>query len=108
MKTILTRLGIVSLLALGLALLTACGTSDKDVSRIKNNLRQYDAAGQQFILETGKPVAGYADLVGPTKYITVLKPVHGEDYTTLTVSIGIDVLTVHTSDNREVSWRRQP
>jgi len=110
MKTILTRLGVVSLLALGLALLTACGTSDKDVRRIQSNLELYYLAGQQFLLETGNPVARYADLVGleKGKYIKAMKTLYGEDYTTLVVSAGTDALTVRTSDNREVTWHRQP
>lgn len=57
---------------------------------VLNNLRQLSAARDQYFLETGKTTCTYADLVGPgpDKYIRQLKPVAGEDYTTLVFAEG--------------------
>jgi hypothetical protein len=56
----------------------------RDASQEKavlNNLRQLDAAADQYYLEHDVTVAIYEDLVGPDKYIKELTPVAGEDYT---------------------------
>lgn len=52
-------------------LLAACtrSTSDKQAQAIENNLRQYYLAGQQYLLETGKSEARYADLA-EGKYVS--------------------------------------
>ena len=57
---------------------------------IQNNLRQFSAAGQQYMMETSKNMATYADIVGPDKYIRELKPVAGENY---------ELLVLHGEDN---------
>jgi len=51
--------------------------------RIVNNLRQLDAAAQQYYLENGSAVAPYAALVGEGKYLSELKAIAGEDYSVL-------------------------
>jgi type IV pilus assembly protein PilA len=70
-----------------------------------NNLRQLSAARDQYFLETGKAACTYDDLVGPEsgKYIRELKPVAGEDYTTLVFQEGMP-LVVRLKDGREVSY----
>lgn len=71
---------------------------------IINNLRQLDAAGQQFMLEYGTNRATYADMVGPDKYISHLVPVAGEDYSAIVVTRGDTPLSVITMDGRTVSY----
>lgn len=51
---------------------------------ILNNLRQLNAAAQQYYLENGVSTAAYTSLVGPTLYIKQIQTVAGEDYTALT------------------------
>ncbi|HEY8991967.1 MAG TPA: hypothetical protein VIM46_08320 [Luteolibacter sp.] len=73
---------------------------------IINNLRQLDAAAQQFMLETGTPTATYAQLVGPDKYIRTLTPVDGEDYTKLVIREADTQLVVTTKSGKVVRWAR--
>ncbi len=74
---------------------------------ITNNLRQFSAAGQQYMLENGKDQATYSDLVGPEpgKYIRELKPVAGEDYTHLVIHATDTVLSVRTANGRVIEFR---
>lgn len=104
------QLTLLAALFAGIILaLSGCGgTSDADVRRIEGNLRQYDSAARQYLLETGRPTAGYSDLVGEGKYLLSLRPVRGEDYASLAVSADTASLRVTTSDGREVVWSRRP
>jgi hypothetical protein len=72
---------------------------------IQNNLRQFNAAAQQHMLETGKTSASYADVVGPEqgKYIRELKPVDGEDYESLVLNAGDTELSVTTRSGKTVT-----
>ncbi len=72
---------------------------------VLNNLRQLSAARDQHFLETGKTTCTYDDLVGsgPDKYIRELKPVAGEDYTSLVFTEGKPI-EVTLSDGRTVSY----
>lgn len=47
---------------------------------VMNNLRQLQAAAEQYYLENGKTTATYDDLVGANKYIRDLMPIAGENY----------------------------
>ncbi|HEU5080342.1 MAG TPA: hypothetical protein VFT72_14115 [Opitutaceae bacterium] len=69
---------------------------------VQNNLRQFEAAAQQYMLETSKPMATYEDLVGPDKYIKTLKPVAGEDYTQLVVHADDEDLSIELADGKVV------
>jgi hypothetical protein len=75
---------------------------------IQNNLRQLDAAAQQYMLENGTQTARYSDLVGTEgmKYIPMLTPAAGEDYTGLVIRDSDKVITVTTADGREVTYQR--
>ena len=55
---------------------------------ILNNLRQLEAAADQFYLEHGVNTARFEDLVGPTKYIKSIQSVVGEDYRQLRFQSG--------------------
>jgi hypothetical protein len=72
---------------------------------IQNNLRQFNAAAQQYMLETGKTSAGYTDLVGPEdgKYLRELKPVDGEDYESLVLKVSDTEISVTTAKGKTVT-----
>jgi len=69
---------------------------------IQNNLRQFSAAGQQYIMETSKNMATYADIVGPDKYIRELQPVAGENYKLLVVHESDHSLSVRTAAGKVI------
>jgi len=69
---------------------------------IHNNLRQFSAAAQQYMLENAKNEAKYNDVVGPDKLIRELKPVAGEDYTELVLKEGDTSLSVTTAAGKEI------
>lgn len=69
---------------------------------IYNNLRQFSAAAQQYMLEGAKNEASYKDVVGPGKLLSELKPVAGEDYTTLVLHDGDTSISVTTADGKEI------
>jgi type IV pilus assembly protein PilA len=72
---------------------------------IHNNLRQFSAAAQQHMLEHATTSATYADVVGPEdgKYIRELKPVRGEDYTSLVLKESDTEISVTTADGKVIS-----
>jgi hypothetical protein len=70
---------------------------------ILNNLRQFSAARDQFILEYGRPPTSLDELVGDTKYIRRLNAVSGESYATLPLVRGVP-LTVVTPDGVTVTY----
>jgi type IV pilus assembly protein PilA len=71
---------------------------------VLNNLRQFAAAGDQFCLENSVRTAGYADLVGPAKYIKAMSSVMGEDYRTLRYVQG-QPLRVRLPNGRMVEYK---
>ncbi len=70
---------------------------------VLNNLRQIAAASDQYYLEHGVDTVEFDQLVGPDKYIKVLNPVAGEDYSELVLKQG-EPLVVHLPDGREVRY----
>lgn len=75
---------------------------------IENNLRQLDAAAEQFMLETGRSSASYADLVGTGDhhYIRELRPISGENYTDLVIRARDREISVTTADGRVIRLQR--
>jgi len=75
---------------------------------IINNLRQLDAAAQQWMLEKGVHQAAYADLVGPgsDKYIRTLAIIAGEDYSDLVIRETDREISVTTSTGRVITLPR--
>ena len=61
---------------------------------ILNNLRQLNAAAQQYYLENGVSTVGYTSLVGPTLYIKQIQSVAGELYSSLTFNQSDTSLTI--------------
>ena len=70
---------------------------------ILNNLRQLAAATDQFQLENKRPPSSLEELVGETKYIRRLNPVHGENYSFNPLVAG-GALTVTDSDGNVVTY----
>lgn len=75
---------------------------------IINNLRQISAAADQYMLENGVGVVTYAQIVGPEpdKYVRMIRPVDGEDYTKLVVRAQDKELTVVTKSGKVVRQAR--
>ena len=71
---------------------------------IIRNLRRLFAAQQQFFLETGKPPASLADLVGDAKRLANLKPIHGEDYSAIVFTGDMKKISVKTPSGETVSY----
>ena len=69
---------------------------------ILNNLRQFAAARDQFRLENKRWPASIPELVGSTAYIRRMRPIDGEDYTSLSL-IG-SALTVTTAGGVTVTY----
>jgi hypothetical protein len=67
------------------------------------NLRQIDAARDQFQLEHGGPASTIEDLVGANRYVKRLRTVGGEDYSGLNFSAA-QQLTVTTPDGTTVTY----
>lgn len=70
---------------------------------ILNNLRQLAAAITQFTLENKRPPASLDEIVGDTKYIRRLIPVHGENYAVNALLAG-GALSVTDSEGQVVTY----
>lgn len=67
------------------------------------NLRQIDAARQQYQLEKGRIAGSISDLVGRKSYIKTVRPVDGEDYAGLSMD-PTQPLTVNTAGGLAVTF----
>ena len=70
---------------------------------IMNYLRQIEAARDQFVLENGHAPASVDELVGFDRYIKTVRPVSGEDYSSLSMASG-QLLSVTTADGMTVTY----
>jgi type IV pilus assembly protein PilA len=70
---------------------------------IRANLRQLASAARQYQLERGASSANYADLVGPDKLIKEVKPVAGENYSTLSFGPNVTAVSVTTANGTTIS-----
>lgn len=70
---------------------------------VVNNLYTLDEAAKKFYLQNNVDTAAYADLVGPGKLVAEVRPVAGEDYTSLVFMRGQHV-EVRLSDGRIVRY----
>jgi type IV pilus assembly protein PilA len=75
---------------------------------IINNLRQLDAAAEQFMLENNAKQATYSDLVGtgPNHYIQNLMIVDGEDYRGIVIRAADREISVTTAQGRVITHLR--
>jgi LysM repeat protein len=88
----------VSTAAASQALNDATGTA------IRSNLRLLASAARQYQAEHGVTTVGYLQLVGPDKLIKELKPVAGENYSTLNFGPGVTAVSVTTANGTTVSY----
>jgi hypothetical protein len=77
--------------------------SPTTVNAIRSNLRLLAAAARQFQLERGVTSAGFGDLVGPDKRIKEMKPIAGENYSTLNFGPNVTAVSVTTSGGAIIS-----
>jgi type II secretory pathway pseudopilin PulG len=70
---------------------------------VVNNLRQFVAAGGQYMLNQGSSQVGYNDLVGVGNFVNVIDQVADEDYLTLTIGTDTTRISV-TVNNRAVKY----
>jgi LysM repeat protein len=75
---------------------------------IRSNLRQLVSAARQYQIERGVNTVSYADLVGPDKLIKELKPVAGENYSTLTFGPNVMAVSVTTANGVTISLDLPP
>lgn len=73
---------------------------------IVNNLRQFAAAGQQYMIDRGMRQVTYTDLVGSgtQNYIRSISPADGEDYTHITINQSTTQISVTTKDFGAVTY----
>jgi LysM repeat protein len=81
---------------------------EKTAAAIQSNLRQLATAARQYQLAHGLSAVSYADLVGPNKLIKELKPVAGENYSTLGFGQNVTAVSVTTADGTTVSFDLPP
>jgi hypothetical protein len=75
----------------------------RDQLDVVNNLYTLDQAAKKYYIVNKVDTVTYAELVGPGKAISEIRPVAGEDYTALVFSKGQRV-EVHLSDGRVVRY----
>ena len=71
---------------------------------IIHNLRRIFAAEQRFYLDSGKPPASLADLVGSGKYVPTLVAVRGEDYAGIVFTTNMKMISVKAPSGESVSY----
>jgi len=81
---------------------------DTMIAAVRGNLRQLAAAARQYQLERGVSSAGFSDLVGPDKLIKELKPVAGENYSTLNFGPNVTAVSVTTASGATVTLDLPP
>ena len=75
---------------------------------IRGNLRTLAAAARQYQLERRVTNVSFADLVGPGKFIGELKPVAGENYSTLSFGPDVTAVSVTTDGGVTVALELNP
>lgn len=73
---------------------------------ILNNLRMLASAADQYFLENGVNDVEIDQLIGPGKYIKELKPVDGEDYSELDLSMDANEWTIVSEGGITVNFSR--
>lgn len=75
---------------------------------IHANLQRLATAAKHLQLTRGVSNVSYADLVGPGKPIPELKPVAGENYSTLSFGENVTAVSVTTSNGTTISYHFPP
>jgi LysM repeat protein len=79
-------------------------SSVQTAAAVRSNLRQLVSAARQYQLERGVSTVNYTDLVGPDKLIKELKPVAGEDYSTLSFGPNVTAVNVTTASGTTIAY----
>lgn len=79
------------------------GSNQAAVTAIRSNLRQLAAAARQYQIAQNVTTVGYNDLVGPGKLIKEIKPVAGENYSTLNFGPNVTGVSVTTANGTTIS-----
>src|SRR5688572_1635356 len=82
---------------------TTAATQAAAAAAIRSNLRQLATAARQYQLAHNVSTVGYNDLVGPGKPIKELKPVAGENYSTLNFGPNVTGVSVTTANGTTIS-----
>jgi LysM repeat protein len=77
--------------------------AEATANAIRANLRLLTSAARQYQLEHGVMSVSYSDLVGPGKPIKEIKPVAGENYSTLTFGPNVTGVNVTTATGTVVA-----
>jgi LysM repeat protein len=102
-----TRVGLVTAKTSDTPAATAAadntGSNQAAVTAIRSNLRQLAAAARQYQIAQNVTTVGYNDLVGPGKLIKEIKPVAGENYSTLNFGPNVTGVSVTTASGTTIS-----
>ena len=102
-----TRLGLVAAKTSDVPAATSAadnsGANQAAVTAIRSNLRQLAAAARQYQIAQNVTTVGYNDLVGPGKLIKEIKPVAGENYSTLNFGPNVTGVSVTTANGTTIS-----
>jgi LysM repeat protein len=83
-------------------------TTDTITTAVRANLRLLASAARQYQMAHGTTSATYSDLVGPDKLIKELKPIAGENYSTLSFGPNVTGVNVTTANGAVVSLDLPP
>jgi LysM repeat protein len=78
--------------------------SVQTATAVRSNLRQLVSAARQNQLQRGVGTVNYSDLVGPDKLIKELKPIAGEDYSTLSFGPNVTAVSVTTENGITIAY----
>ena len=78
--------------------------SVQTAAAVRSNLRQLVSAARQYQLQRGVGTVNYSDLVGPDKLIKELKPIAGEDYSTLSFGPNVTAVSVTTANGITIAY----
>lgn len=79
-------------------------TAVQTAAAVRSNLRQLVSAARQYQVQRGVSTVNYNDLVGPDKLIRELKPVAGEDYSTLSFGPNVTAVSVTTANGTTIAY----
>jgi LysM repeat protein len=104
-STVLVRKnGSDFLLHLSGAKIPAVPLTFEERQTIIRNLRRLFSAAQRIYLDSGKPPASLADIVGNSKYVPILVAVHGEDYAGIVFPNNMRKISVTAPSGETVSY----
>lgn len=82
--------------------------AESTAAAIRANLRQLASAARQYQIASNATSVSFSDLVGPGKLIREIKPVAGENYSTLTFGSNVTGVSVTTATGATVGLDLPP